>query len=62
VSDEVKAAHPHILWSDPIRLRNRIVHGYWSIELDILVAAARYDLPGLIGDLRRVLDAGTGGT
>jgi hypothetical protein len=36
------------------------VHGYWSIELDILVATTRDDLPGMITDLRRVLDADTG--
>jgi len=34
LSDDLKAAHPQIMWSDPVRLRHRIVHGYWSIELD----------------------------
>jgi uncharacterized protein with HEPN domain len=33
VSNEVKARFPGIVWQQPARLRNRIVHGYWSIDL-----------------------------
>ena len=28
-----------------MRLRNRIVHGYWSVDLDVLLATANDDLP-----------------
>ena len=47
--DEVKANHPEIPWQQPSRLRNRIVHDYWSIDLDILTtttarAIARHGL------------------
>lgn len=58
VSDELKAAHPDVPWSDPVRLRNRIVHGYWSVDLDILVSTAREDLPDLAGDLRAIAGEG----
>lgn len=54
VADELKAAHPAVPWSDPVRLRNRIVHGYWSIELDVLVSTARVDLPVLVELVERV--------
>lgn len=54
VADEVKAAHPEVPWADPVRLRNRIVHGYWSIELDVLVSTAKFDLPGLVESVARV--------
>ena len=37
---------------DPVRLRNRIVHGYASVDVDILVAAAQDDLPTLLDGLR----------
>lgn len=47
----MKGAHPHIPWADPVRLRNRIVHGYWSVDLDVLVSAARDDLPVLVAAL-----------
>ena len=54
VSDELKSEHVGIEWSDPIRLRNRIVHGYWSIDVEILVSTAAEDLPGLLASLRSV--------
>lgn len=54
VSDEVKAEHPDVPWVDPVRLRNRIVHGYWSVDLDVLTATARDDLPALIEALERI--------
>lgn len=58
VSDEMKAAHNWISWSDPVRLRNRIVHGYWSVEIDVLLSTARDDIPGLRAELRSLVDAG----
>ncbi len=54
VSDEVKAGHPDVPWADPVRLRNRIVHGYWSVDLDVLTSTARDDLPALIEALERI--------
>jgi uncharacterized protein with HEPN domain len=55
LSDETKDAHPGVAWMAPIRMRNRIVHGYWSIDLDVLLATAGDDLPGFAGDVRAVL-------
>ena len=55
LSDETKDAHPGVAWVAPIRMRNRIVHGYWSIDLDVLFATAADDLPGFAVDVRTVL-------
>lgn len=57
VSDDLKNAHPELPWADPVRLRNRIVHGYWSVEIDVLVSTARSDVPGLLAGLRSIADA-----
>jgi uncharacterized protein with HEPN domain len=56
VSQELKDTHPDVPWSDPVRLRNRIVHGYWSIELDILTSTASQDLPGMLAAVRRIIE------
>jgi uncharacterized protein with HEPN domain len=56
VSQDLKDAQPSVPWSDPVRLRNRIVHGYWSIELDILISTARQDLPDMLAALRRIVE------
>ena len=52
LSEALKAAHPDVEWSDPVRVRNRIVHGYWSVDLEVLVATARDDLPAFIERIR----------
>lgn len=38
--DGFKSAHPAVNWARPSQLRNRIVHGYWSIDLGVLHATA----------------------
>ena len=57
VSAEVKANHPDVPWADPVRLRNRIVHGYWSVDLDVLVATARDDLPAMLLSVLKIRDS-----
>jgi uncharacterized protein with HEPN domain len=49
--DDFKASHP----KQPSRLRNRIVHGYWSIDLDILLTTAAERLPGMVDQLRNAV-------
>ena len=44
--DEFQAAHAAVGWRDPISLRNRNVHGYWSVDLQIVHNVAMRDLPG----------------
>ena len=55
LSDEIKARFPDVTWQQPVRLRNRIVHGYWSIDLDVLHTTASEQLPGFTIELRGVL-------
>ena len=50
-----KRAHPSVNWARPSQLRNRIVHGYWSIDLEILHATASDDLPAFVTELKAVL-------
>lgn len=52
---DVKARYPDVPWAQPARLRNRVVHGYWSIDLGILHTTAIDLLPGLAVRLREVL-------
>ncbi len=56
VTDETKAKFPHVQWRQPTRLRNRVVHGYWSVDVDVLHTTATAQLPAFAADLRQVLD------
>lgn len=55
LSAEIRERFPDIAWQQPSRLRNRIVHGYWSIDLEVLHTTAADRLPAFLSDLRSVL-------
>lgn len=55
VPAETKDAHSKIAWRAATRLRNRIVHGYWDIDVETLVITAADDLPEMIGQLESAI-------
>jgi uncharacterized protein with HEPN domain len=57
LSPELCGRFPEVPWRRPARLRNRIIHGYWSIDLDVVFTTAEQQLPSFAADLRRVLAA-----
>jgi uncharacterized protein with HEPN domain len=54
ITQATRDLRPDVEWRDPVRLRNRIVHSYWSVDLDVIVAVAQHDLPALVDQLRSV--------
>jgi uncharacterized protein with HEPN domain len=46
---------PEVPWRQPSLLRNRIVHGYWSIDMNVLHTTAQDQLPEFTVQLRRVM-------
>jgi len=55
VSAEGRSACPGIPWQDCIAMRNRLIHGYFDIDLDIVWSTVRQELPPLIAELERIL-------
>lgn len=47
--------YPAIPWSQIIGLRNRLIHGYDAVDMDILWQILKYDLPLLIEELETIL-------
>lgn len=48
VPEEERARHTEIPWPQIISLRNRLIHGYDSVDFDILWQIVSVDLPSLI--------------
>jgi uncharacterized protein with HEPN domain len=48
VSEECKAVNPEIPWRGIIGLRNRIIHEYFRLDLDVIWEIAHKDVPALI--------------
>lgn len=55
ISDEFRQRNPHIPWRKMIGLRNRLIHGYFDINLDIVWDTVLKDLPPLLDDLEKIL-------
>jgi uncharacterized protein with HEPN domain len=54
-TDEERLQCPSIPWSQIIGLRNRLIHGYDSVDFDVLWGIVSSDLPRLIAELQRLL-------
>ncbi len=46
---------PEIPWSEIVALRNRLIHGYDVVDLDILWQITSEDLPALVARLEALL-------
>ena len=58
ISEECQKNLSQIPWADIIGMRNRLIHAYFEINLDILWKTLIEDLPPLIADLERILQSG----
>lgn len=55
VPQETCARYPEIPWSQIISLRNRLIHGYDAVDMDILWQIVQHDLPPLVNSLKIIL-------
>ena len=59
IPKEDQARYTDISWSEIISLRNRLIHGYDTVDFDILWQIVSQDLPNLIESLRKALREGS---
>jgi uncharacterized protein with HEPN domain len=56
LSDEFKAQHPDIEWTEIVAFRNITVHAYFSIAWEIVWVTATQDVPRLRRQMVELLD------
>jgi uncharacterized protein with HEPN domain len=54
VSPEIKSRHPEIPWQDMALMRNRLIHVYFDVDLEVVWETIRKDLPDLEIKLARI--------
>jgi uncharacterized protein with HEPN domain len=59
VRAEDQARFSGIPWPQIIGLRNRLIHGYDEVDLDIVWRILSAELPGLVNELNRLVDSRT---
>lgn len=55
VTEEFKSDNKYIPWNDIISMRNRLIHAYFDVNLDIVWQTVKSDLPDLIKALEKIL-------
>lgn len=48
VSETTKRMNPHIEWIGAASLRNRLVHNYWQVDVNVLLSISQDDVPRLL--------------
>ncbi|MCK9522434.1 MAG: DUF86 domain-containing protein [Proteobacteria bacterium] len=59
VSDATKAELPNIPWRNIVGMRNRLVHAYFDVNLDILWKTVVEALPPIVAALKQILPKDT---
>ena len=54
ISAECREDHSHIPWANIISMRNRLIHAYFEIDLDILWKTVTEDIPSLLKELEKI--------
>ena len=55
ITKECQEDLPQIPWPNIIGMRNRLIHAYFDVNLEILWKTVTEDLPGLIDELEKIL-------
>ena len=55
ISEARKAENDNIPWKDIIGMRNRLSHGYFDVNLDIVWQTVKTDIPDLIKALKEII-------
>ena len=58
VPTDVREANPQVEWRSMARMRDRLVHDYFGVDLDIVWDVVQTKIPALRAELQRILDAG----
>jgi uncharacterized protein with HEPN domain len=55
LSQDIRDSHPEIAWKQITGTRDRLIHGYFDVDLDIIWAILTRDLPPLVSSLEKLL-------
>lgn len=59
VPEEFRASHPEVEWRSMARMRDRLIHGYFSVDYALIWDVVHHRMPPLRREITRIL-AGPG--
>jgi uncharacterized protein with HEPN domain len=57
LSPQLRKAAPEIPWPDIIGMRNRLIHAYFDLDLDLIWQTATQEIPALIPRIKALLES-----
>ena len=58
VSEATKGTHPEVPWRDMSDMRNKVIHDYFRVDLEVVWDVAQNDLPALRPQIDALLALG----
>ena len=55
IPTDERSKYPEIPWAEIVSLRNRLIHGYDTVDFDIMWQILTHDLPRLVADLEKLV-------
>ena len=55
ISDEIKLMYSDVPWEDIVGMRNRLIHGYFDVDVKLIWNTTKIDLPPLVSSLEAIL-------
>jgi uncharacterized protein with HEPN domain len=56
VSIQVREKYPNIPWKQMAGIRDRLIHGYFDVDMEIVWKTVKEDIPPLINQLAELMD------
>ncbi len=56
LSEELQSSHDEVPWSKMARMRDRLIHGYFDVDVEIVWTTVTRDIPLLLDHLERIMD------
>lgn len=57
ISAEIRDASPEISWSDMAKMKDRLIHQYFRVDLDVVWETVQTDIPRLMMQTRKIYDS-----
>jgi len=58
IPEEFRNEYPDLPWGEMARTRDRLIHHYFGVNLDVVWGISELELPGVIEQLEMILEQG----
>jgi uncharacterized protein with HEPN domain len=55
IPESFREKHPDIPWSEMAGMRNKLIHDYFGVDLDVVLNTVHEDLPPLVSAIQTIL-------